>query len=197
VIDTTTAVATDRAGLDTAVEPFLGSTMPIEGRYPLLDLDGRGPPAPTRVPGSAGAAPTAPGRVEVTYELSRSGIVGGRVILQRPAAVVLKMSYHPRWRATIDGAEVDTFVVAPGYLAVAVPAGTHAVELTYRAISGRETAAWWGLAVVALAALAVCDLVSRRRARATAAGVDAQPPVPGGGGAVSVGARAGAVDGIA
>jgi hypothetical protein len=196
VVDTTTAIATDRPGLSTALDGFLQSRMAAEGRYPLLDLDGRGAPPPTLGPD---ADPTDPGQVEVIYELLRSGIVGGQVVLDRPAAVVLKMSYHPRWEATVDGSEVDTFVVAPGYLAVAVPAGTHAVELRYRAISGWETAAWWAVAAAAILALALIDRSIRRRTRQDPEDGGDQPPVSGGGGAVSVGAGAGAgaIDGVA
>jgi hypothetical protein len=192
VVDTTTAIATDRAGLDTALDAFLLSRMAAEGRYPLLALDGRAVPSPT-----LGTDPpsTDPGRVQVTYELLRSGLIGGQVVLDRPAAVVLKMSYHPRWKATVDGTEVEAFVVAPGYLAVAVPAGVHAVELRYRAISGRETAGWWALAAAALGALAVIDRSLRRRPRRRGDALRGQPPVAGGGGAVSV--AAGATDGVA
>ena len=37
--------------------------------------------------------------------------------------VVLKQSFHPNWRATIDGKPAPTFTVFPFYLAVSVPSG--------------------------------------------------------------------------
>ncbi len=45
--------------------------------------------------------------------------------------VVLKQSFHPNWRATIDGELVEPFTVFPFYLAVSVPAGTHDVVFSY------------------------------------------------------------------
>ncbi|MBI3342565.1 hypothetical protein HY032_00210, partial [Candidatus Gottesmanbacteria bacterium] len=45
--------------------------------------------------------------------------------------VVLKQSFHPNWRVTIDGKPTDTFIVFPFYLATFVPAGTHDVVFSY------------------------------------------------------------------
>jgi len=48
------------------------------------------------------------------------------------SAMVFKVTYHPNWRVTVDGAEVATFMVSPSYLAFAVPAGEHFVVAEYR-----------------------------------------------------------------
>ncbi len=45
--------------------------------------------------------------------------------------VVLKQSFHPNWRATIDGKPASTFTVFPFYLATLVPTGTHEVVFSY------------------------------------------------------------------
>ncbi len=45
--------------------------------------------------------------------------------------VVLKQSFHPNWRATIDGKPATTFTVFPFYLAVQIPSGTHEVVFSY------------------------------------------------------------------
>ena len=45
--------------------------------------------------------------------------------------VVLKQSFHPNWRATIDGKSAPTITVFPFYLATLVPAGTHEIVFSY------------------------------------------------------------------
>jgi hypothetical protein len=163
VVDTTAPIATDRQRIDAAIGAFLRSSMPAEGDYPVLDLAGAPPARPTARPGTATA--TSPGRVDVTYDLGADGVVGGHVTADRPAAVVLKISYHPRWRATVDGQAVPLVPVAPGYLAVDVPAGRHVVEFRYRTVPGWETLGWFALAAAALGALQVADRRSVRGRR--------------------------------
>ena len=48
------------------------------------------------------------------------------------SAMVLKVTYHPNWRVTVDGAQVPTFMASPSYLAFALPAGEHFVVAEYR-----------------------------------------------------------------
>jgi uncharacterized membrane protein YfhO len=83
------------------------------------------------------------------------------VTANRAAAVVLKVSAHGRWRATVDGAAAPIAVVAPGFMAVDVPAGSHRVEFTYDAVSGWETLAWFALGAVVLGAIVVIDQRTR------------------------------------
>lgn len=52
--------------------------------------------------------------------------------------MILKQSFHPNWRATIDGKPVSTLTVFPFYLAALVPSGppggeasTHEVVFSY------------------------------------------------------------------
>jgi hypothetical protein len=47
------------------------------------------------------------------------------------SAMVIKVTYHPNWRVTVDGAAVPTFMVSPSYLAFALPAGEHFVVAEY------------------------------------------------------------------
>ena len=60
----------------------------------------------------------------------QDGIVG-EVVLERPAYVLFKTGYHPSWQATVDGTYTKPIWVTPGFLAVPVPAGKHAVTFTY------------------------------------------------------------------
>jgi hypothetical protein len=79
--------------------------------------------------------------------------------LDQPGYVVLAEGYDPGWRARVDGAPAEVRRANIGLRAVAVPAGTHLVELVYRPPS--VTA---GLAVSALA-LVVAAVVGARSRR--------------------------------
>jgi hypothetical protein len=166
VVDTTPAITTTSQGIDVAVDAFLHSDLPSQARYPLLALNGRDPGSPT-LPGGSAEPSGLPGAVSLAYG-SVDGVVGGVVTATRPAAVVLKMSAHPRWHATVDGEPARVRVVAPGFMAVDVPAGTHRVEFTYEAVSGAETVGWFALGAIALGGLWMLDRrLSRSRRRAS------------------------------
>src|SRR3989344_7204261 len=45
--------------------------------------------------------------------------------------VVLKQTYHPNWRATIDGKPAQSFTVFPFFIATPVTPGTHEVVFSY------------------------------------------------------------------
>ncbi len=161
VADTTAPIVTSRDGIDVAVRPFVHSDLAAQGKYPLLALDGRAPGTPTVDPGAA--QPAGPAGTVVSSSPSAADEVEGVVTANRPAAVVLKVSAHPRWRATVDGRSVPVHVVAPGFMAVDVPAGTHTVAFRYDAVSGWETLGWFVLGAVVLAGLWLYDRRSRRR----------------------------------
>jgi uncharacterized membrane protein YfhO len=46
--------------------------------------------------------------------------------------VMLKTTFEPRWHATVDGVEVKPQMIAPDFVSVPVPAGTHVVAFTYQ-----------------------------------------------------------------
>jgi hypothetical protein len=69
---------------------------------------------------------------------------------------LLKVSYHPRWTAEVDGVAVGIVHVAPNLMAVALPTGRSEVSFRYR-IPAYEKA-WAAASLTALvvgAALAV------------------------------------------
>lgn len=46
--------------------------------------------------------------------------------------VILRQSFHPSWRVTIDGKPAQTMTVFPFYIGVTVPEGTHEVIFSYQ-----------------------------------------------------------------
>ena len=49
---------------------------------------------------------------------------------------MLKESYYPHWQATVDGKPVKTAMLAPSFVGVPVPAGTHDVVFQYHSAVG-------------------------------------------------------------
>jgi hypothetical protein len=119
--------------------------------------------APDLGPGQA-AGRVRPGRV--SYAEPGPGAVRAEADAPSPSVLLVRIPYHPNWRATVDGRPAK--VLPADYLAmgVAVPAGRHVVELRYT-----EPLVWWGLAGsgAAVAGLALAWAALRRRARAEAA----------------------------
>ena len=64
------------------------------------------------------------------------------------------MSYHPNWRAELDGEPVDTVMFAPGYIGVHAAPGEHRLVMTYRPPSWNRVLMWMGLAFLVLLAVA-------------------------------------------
>lgn len=161
VIDTTTAIASSRQQIDAAVGEVLRSGLALQGKYPLLALDGRATSAPSSPPGQSAGGPA--GSVEALQLNLVDGRLRATVGATRAAAVLVKMSYHGRWQATVDGVSVPPQVVAPGLLAVPVAAGRHDVVAWYAPVPGPTYGA---LALMALAMLALLAWYDRRsRAR--------------------------------
>jgi hypothetical protein len=53
------------------------------------------------------------------------------VITERPAAVMLKASFDPRWQVSVDGVAVAPEMIAPSFVGRTVPAGRHEVRFVY------------------------------------------------------------------
>jgi hypothetical protein len=54
------------------------------------------------------------------------------VVANRPAAVLLKATYDPRWTVTVDGFPAKPVMMAPSFVGVDVPLGRHVVRFHYR-----------------------------------------------------------------
>ncbi len=74
------------------------------------------------------------------------------VDVSQPAAVVRSGSFHPRVRATVDGTATTVFPVTPGFAAVQVPAGRHAIKFWY------DPGARWPWFIIGFVALLVCAI---------------------------------------
>jgi hypothetical protein len=161
VQDVTGVRTADRTNLAVAMGTYLGSDLPAHGIGAAVEFGGH-PAAPlTATP--AQAAGGRAGSVDSYVALGADGRYVARVTTTRRAAVVLKESYDPRWRVTVDGVPATPYMVAPSFVAVTVPAGAHAVEFTY---AGYRP--YWPLFLLGLLALLGLWRVSARRERTRA-----------------------------
>jgi hypothetical protein len=88
-----------------------------------------------------------------------------------PTTFLVRESWHPRWRAYIDGTPARVRRVTPDFPAVDVPAGHHVLEMRFER-------PWWTLAVWLMwpgAALAAWLATRKRR---TAGKRKAASPLP-------------------
>jgi hypothetical protein len=115
---------------------FDPTTTALLDRVPA-DLRARGP--------VAGPAPTGETRIDV-YEPERVVIStrGGA-----PGIVVLSDAHYPGWQALLDGEPVELLRANLNFRGVAVPAGSHQIEMRYRPASFR-----WGLVLALMGAVA-------------------------------------------
>jgi hypothetical protein len=146
---------------------FLGR-LPAAGIVPAFALDGTPRSEGLEYSPMAGAARairrlTASGAPESSGSIE-TGLSGpyeyeAKVRVTEPATTLfLKASYHPDWRAYVDGLEVTPFMVAPSYPAITLGPGEHTVRFEYRANTLRTP-----LLILGIGTLAVVGLIEVRR----------------------------------
>ena len=102
---------------------WLASGDPAAGRYIPFEF-------PTPI---SGTLPDG-GCSRPVYESERvaAARIEATVSCPESAALAFKVTFHPNWQVTVDGAVQPTFMVSPSYLATVVPAGRHVVVAEYR-----------------------------------------------------------------
>lgn len=129
VVDTTQPLAADRGDMAKVMAPYLRSRAVAQLRHPLVSFGGQATPVPSANSSDAYTGP--PGAVEQSDANLHDGRFTGEVTASRPAWVMLKESYAPHWTATVDGKAVQPQMLAPSFVGVPVPAGTHRVVFAY------------------------------------------------------------------
>lgn len=109
-------------------------------------------------PGLFMSEPAAPPRGRLVGSRGSRGEAEVRVELDEDGVVLFRSTYHPNWRATLDGVPVSTMLLTPGFVGVAVPAGSHHLRLEY--------APGWsklGLLILGIGLALALELALRRR----------------------------------
>jgi hypothetical protein len=163
VVDTTEPVVATRKDMAAVMtQPaggYLASSAVVELRHPLVAFDGRKTPPPSTSVSAQYTGP--PGQVDSSTDSLDNGRFAGTVTASRDAWVMLKESYAPHWRATVDGKPVKTAMLAPSFIGVPVPKGTHTVVFQYH--SDTKYPLYVAFGVLTLLAIAVGPLMWRRR----------------------------------
>jgi hypothetical protein len=131
VVDTVPPpIAANRSNLNQQAGFFLRSDLLAQGRYPTVAFADQ-PAAPPTL--SGGEQPSGPaGSVEVEDDALADGAVTVQVVANRPAMVILKSSFDPRWQVIVDGVPLPPQMVAPSFVGRTVPTGAHTVVFRYQ-----------------------------------------------------------------
>ncbi len=127
--DAVGTVTEDRSNVGLRSIAYLHSTLPEEGRAPIVRWSSGGANVATRP--SVGVASGPAGTVLTEDARLDEGAVSAVVRMARPGLVVLASSYDPGWRVTVDAAPAATVMVAPAVVGVRVAPGVHRVVFRY------------------------------------------------------------------
>ncbi|HYA34557.1 MAG TPA: YfhO family protein [Candidatus Binataceae bacterium] len=98
-----------------------------------------------------------PSDAAVLDENVRAGRFVFHVDCKAPSNLVIKSTYNPNWRVTVDGRDQPMFAVSPYFLGVLVPAGKHEIVAEYRSTLLKKFLMALGVLVTG------CVLIFRRR----------------------------------
>jgi hypothetical protein len=171
VVDTTSPpIVEDGGNVASRTVNFLGSQQLARLQYPTVAFAGDQAAAPTLSPG---AAPTQPAGLVVRQSSSPAdGTFTGEIVANRLAVVLLKVSYDPRWRVTLDGVEVRPQMIAPALVGRTVAAGRHTITFQY--VPDPEYPLLLALGFLALVGLSLGPRLLERRRQAKAS--SSEPP---------------------
>lgn len=126
-------ITADRMNIGGQTRPFDNSPLLAAHVHPMIAFNGA-PAAPnTIVPGETFNGPAG----SVTLEASNpdDGTFVGQVVANRPAVVMLKTTFEPRWHVTVDGVDVQPQMIAPDFVGATVSAGRHTIRFEYMPIN--------------------------------------------------------------
>ncbi|WP_309671498.1 YfhO family protein [Gemmatimonas sp.] len=102
-----------------------------------------------RQPGGA-SMPTGacPGGGRTLSEHADAGIIDLVVACDSPSSLIIKTTYHPNWRVTVDGRPVSTYMVSPVFIGIDLPAGQHTIAARYTMATTKWMLLGMGLVVL-------------------------------------------------
>jgi len=155
VVDAPAVVKTTRYNFYDVNERWLESGSPAKGMHLRLDFTGDSIPPPVlRLPpdGALPAMPALPPAGTAANERVDRDSGSADVTATRPGFVLFRMTWHPNWKAYLDGHSTPTRMLSPGFIGVPVTLGQHHVELRYEPGNWKPVMAIGGLLIALLLA---------------------------------------------
>jgi Bacterial membrane protein YfhO len=121
VVSAGPAVRADKTTFFSTASTWLRGSGPDLKRHPTIDFPG--------VSDGLGRSTAAPG--SVTHESVGQGYYSAIVDSAAVTQPLLKTTFHPGWKAFVDGKQVSTSMLMPSFLGIEVPSGRHEVEFVY------------------------------------------------------------------
>jgi len=129
----------DESEFDPAVTSWVTSKLPEVHQHPVVLMNGSNMEGKTLLPLSTASkvipeveVSTGPPRGTVLSEAVGRDSYTAEVRVSRESMLMLKATYHPNWRATVDGVKADTVMLMPGFTGVHLAPGTHKVRIEYK-----------------------------------------------------------------
>jgi Bacterial membrane protein YfhO len=121
VVSAGPAVRADKTTFFSTASTWLRGSGPDLKRHPIIDFPGASD--------GLGHSTAAPG--SVTRESVGQGYYSAIVDSAAVTQLLLKTTFHPGWKAFVDGKQVSTSMLMPSFLGIEVPSGRHEVEFVY------------------------------------------------------------------
>jgi hypothetical protein len=127
-----------------ANDAWLASDWPSRRTHLRLVLDGSAPEAIVILPPFPGTPPAG--------EILEQGPQAVRFRAAQDCTMLFKMTWHPNWRAYLDGKSTEVIMLSSGMMGAAAPKGEHRIDWRYEGSSYRPLLAALGVLLTAGAA---------------------------------------------
>jgi hypothetical protein len=130
VVDTVgPPIVADRHNIGVQTAAFMESDQLRLHEFPAVAFDGRAALAPTLGGGSSPAGSA--GAVISQASSPADGMFSGEVVANRKAVVLLKTTYDPRWKVTVDGVDEQPSMIGPSFIGQVISPGHHSIAFRY------------------------------------------------------------------
>jgi hypothetical protein len=160
LVDVSAALPVNRDDFFDSNDRWLKSDWAPRRQHLWLDLSGGAPGGLSRLAAgvSLPPAPSAPSPGEILSTRQSGEVYQAEFDAARPAWALFKMTWHPNWKAYLDGQPREAAMLSPGFVGLPVPAGRHTLLCRY------EPGNWklW-MALAGLLAVLLMGMAERRR----------------------------------
>ena len=154
LVDSLYAVPTTRNNFYDVNDRWLQSDWVGKRQHLWLDFHGDAPSQTVRLSPDGELPPvralSAPGAID--DERQDGQVYQAEVVASRQSFVLFKMTWHPNWKAFVDGKPVHTAMLSPGFIGAPVTPGRHHILFRYEPGRWRTILAISGVLIVILIA---------------------------------------------